>query len=508
MPSCHRSEALLPPQLQSQLLRDLQHWPPQSVSLKLLDEAHGIESGIRAAVAVVNNTVYWLRPLHGRSSLLTAMVDDLVELTTYFSLPDVELSLNVGDEPIVPLQHAAVPPPVFSFFGTAAAADILAPSAYFRTLHFDRALQLGPQHYRDQYPWRGKRPAATWRGSLFCGPNRFMKCSRALLAHLSAQNASSLLDVRFVTYQAAHDPYLMSPANPNLLSDLAHPPAPLATAPHLAIAAHSASRFLIHLDGYSASTRLQSLLLSNSALLKQDSYFWEYYHSSLQPHQNYIPFWERSPRDIITVLANASRPSQSARMQRMGERTSALAHRILSPRARRLYWLALLGLYARRLKQSPNLARWPRAKPAPSMSRSHRMSAATSRDRGKGGASSTASPDLDSHSSSSRCEHDEGTRSADEAHVAWLISALESRLADARRHEREPRQREQPQGPADRAAPPPQRHRSSVVSAMPAGGDSSVPLAFESDVERRALGPELDHAAAAQRMQRYVSHGG
>ena len=117
----------------------------------------------------------------------------------------------------------------------------------------------------------------------------------------------------------------------------------------------------MHLDGYSASSRLQLLLLASSVVLKQDSYFFEYYHSALEPFVHYLPFWERSPRDILAVVANASRPSHSATMERMGERASALAHRILSPRARRLYWLTLLRLYAKRLEQPPSLARWPRA---------------------------------------------------------------------------------------------------------------------------------------------------
>ena len=55
---------------------------------------------------------------------------------------------------------------------------------------------------------------------------------------------------------------------------------------------------------------------------------------------------------------------------------------------------------------------------------------------------------------------------------------------------------------------PPLRRRPSVVTAMPDGGDSSVPLAFESDVELRTMAPELDHVAAARRLERLGLAGG
>ena len=114
--------------------------------------------------------------------------------------------------------------------------------------------------------------AALWRGSLFCGPNRFMRCPRALLGHLTAQRAHRSLDVRFVTYNPAHDPYLQQPHPDSSL--LPHAPFALERAERVPLREHANYRFLVHLDGYTASSRLQSLLATNSVVLKQDSYFW------------------------------------------------------------------------------------------------------------------------------------------------------------------------------------------------------------------------------------------
>lgn len=106
-------------------------------------------------------------------------------------------------------------------------------------------------------------------------PNRFLRCSRAVLAHLSEQRASPLLDVRFTTYNAEHDPYVRPAGRENPSGILPRPPSALTPAVHVPMEAHASSKFLVHLDGFTASTRLQQLLATGGAVLKQDSYFWE-----------------------------------------------------------------------------------------------------------------------------------------------------------------------------------------------------------------------------------------
>ena len=84
--------------------------------------------------------------------------------------------------------------------------------------------------------------------------------------------------------------------------------------------------------------------------------------SALQPHVHFVPFWERSPTDVLAVLENATRHDSA--MRRLGLEGSRLAHRLLNAHARQCYWRALLGLYASRLQRPPSLSSWPRAQPA------------------------------------------------------------------------------------------------------------------------------------------------
>ena len=61
----------------------------------------------------------------------------------------------------------------------------------------------------------------------------------------------------------------------------------------------------------------QFLLATNSVVLKQHSYYWEYYYAALQPHAHYLPFWDESAHDILTVLPNVTAPQHDAAMRKV-----------------------------------------------------------------------------------------------------------------------------------------------------------------------------------------------
>ena len=439
MADCASVAELLPSALRSQLLRDMQHWSPESITCGMLQQT--VESDTRALVAIINQTVFLLRPtVAARNGMMTAVLHDLAALAVDFAVPDVVLSLNVFDEPVEPLRQR--PLPVFSFFQTRAAADILMPSGYFRTLRVDQML-LSIEQYRKRYPWSGKRPVALWRGSLFCGPNRFLKCSRLVLAHLSAQRVVPELDVGFTTYDSEHDIYLRI-NDPEPAGDLPLPPSRLQKVQRVSPLEHANSKYLVHLDGYTASSRFQLLLATNSVVLKQDSYFWAYFHSAFRPYVHYIPFWEASHLDILAVLANVTQHDNE--MRHLGERASRLARKLFTRRARSLYWLTLLHLYARRMKWKPSLAMWPSAVQWTDWQ--HRR--ATYR--------------------TVRCK-------GDELSAMSIADQLDEDLARAQRA-----------GRATHARP-------GAMAAIPTNGNASIPLQFESDVEKRTMPPETDHAA-------------
>ena len=465
--SCAPFSTVLPPSLHTQLLRDMQHWAPQTISRSRLEEAP--ESDTRATLGIHNGTVFWLRAFRGgRNPLLHALVEDLIELSSEYEVPTLVMNVNTFDEPVAPLQLH--PAPVFSFFQTRAAADVLMPDAYFRTLGFDRL--PSPQYYREHYPWSSKQDRALWRGSLFCGPNPFMKCARLLLAHLSDQNASDALDVRFTAYDAAHDVFVRGEERAR---DLPRPARPLSLAARVPIPEHAAARFLIDLDGFTASSRLQCLLSTNSVVLKMESYFWSYFGSAFVPHVHYIPFWISSPQDLLELLPRLSTEAAAGRLEHMGRRASELAHRVLSRRARSIYWLVLLRLYANRLESSAAQPdQWPHATAAKRI---------TQEGRSPNAANPVADPD-------GMCTSGATTRREDERAAADLVRQLEAQLSMVRRSK----------------APPKSGVRPAVRHALPEHGDASLGLFFESNAERRAMAPELDHAylQAAQQAHRWT----
>ena len=53
---------------------------------------------IRAAIMIVNRTVWWQRPTRGpRSPMLVAVIHDLQELADEHHVPDLEFVLNDGE---------------------------------------------------------------------------------------------------------------------------------------------------------------------------------------------------------------------------------------------------------------------------------------------------------------------------------------------------------------------------------------------------------------------------
>ena len=202
------ADALRP--LMPQLQRDLQQYPYQSITARKLDEARRLlpDGPVRGALAIINRTVWWLRPRQTiRSPMLISLVHDLQELLDDHAMPDMELVVNVDDYPFVPRASTPatpvrqggsaasrstltpkLPPPLFSFYQTRSHADLLCPSSSFREASFEKVVRAYDRQ-RSQRPWAVRQPRAFWQGHPYCGKHRFGRCSRYLLSHLSAQNA-------------------------------------------------------------------------------------------------------------------------------------------------------------------------------------------------------------------------------------------------------------------------------------------------------------------------------
>ena len=301
-----------------------------------------------------------------RNPHIYAIIDDLRALAQIHPLPDAEFVLNVDDYPKAPKPKeggvARVPAPIFSYCkreddaGSSREFDVLVPSGAFRMGMFEHKLLARSRSvWKQTYPWSSKASTAYFRGTPYCGVHNFGRCSRYVLARLAHENRSAQLDVGLVEYNEEHDTELMRAKRKGLPSSGA-----LHRAARRDESAYGMYKWLLHLDGHSFSNRLQSLLLSNSAVLKQHSLYTEYYYRALKAWEHYVPFYRDAADDILQVLPNLTDHDEAVRV--IAARGQAFAHAHLHVDARQCYWRHLLHGWNQRLAFEPRLADRPRAR--------------------------------------------------------------------------------------------------------------------------------------------------
>ncbi|PNW73993.1 hypothetical protein CHLRE_13g580950v5 [Chlamydomonas reinhardtii] len=193
------------------------------------------------------------------------------------------------------------------------------------------------------YPWHLKKDIAYFRGRPFCShawTNRFLPkcdttCVRPWMAYLSMQDeeqgrGQSVLDVALV------EPWQGS-------SSCMPKQAPIKTT--VPLGNHTYFKYLLHLEGNTASFRLDLLLHTNSLVLYQNQPFLAHYTRSLQPNVHYVPFWNTTSRgmgmeDIYDVMqavrhTDSVRPQDILRIVREAQ-TFAVKYLTVSSRARYL----------------------------------------------------------------------------------------------------------------------------------------------------------------------------
>ena len=111
------------------------------------------------------------------------------------------------------------------------------------------------------------------------------------------------------------------------------------------IADHARFKYLLSLDGITASFRVGKLLAVNSVLLKEVSTRVEYFYAALRPHGGaaapgeYLPIFNSSVTDWADIIAAArGSPLRQRELQEVALRGQAFAAKYLCVRARLLYW--------------------------------------------------------------------------------------------------------------------------------------------------------------------------
>jgi len=172
-------------------------------------------------------------------------------------------------------------------------------------------------------PWDDKEEVAFFRGVGWCGqhpiagrPDWYGPCSRNSLPELS-ERYPDLLNVSMKQNDTDYN---------------------------VAIQEHARWKYLLQLDGITASYRFYKLLLSNSVVLKQESTWNEYFYRWLAPCVHYIPFWTLSQDDILEEVVALRQADDLAR--EVAEAAQALAKEHLGRSGRLRYWQQLLDTYA------------------------------------------------------------------------------------------------------------------------------------------------------------------
>ncbi|KAG2434792.1 hypothetical protein HXX76_007677 [Chlamydomonas incerta] len=191
------------------------------------------------------------------------------------------------------------------------------------------------------FPWERKKDVAFFSGVPFCplyvDPHRV--CPRVFLANLSSLRPD-VLDARLVrpwnnkrlgAVGVFRRPVTLKP----------HPPTPMPD--------HARYRWLLNVDGLSASTRMGFLMTTDSVVLKSRSPFIEYYSRLQTPGSHYLEFWSNAsdPYDVLGVVAaaRATAAADPAAVAAAVAANQAIAARYIALQPKLLYARSALLAY-------------------------------------------------------------------------------------------------------------------------------------------------------------------
>ncbi|GFR51764.1 hypothetical protein Agub_g14220 [Astrephomene gubernaculifera] len=203
-------------------------------------------------------------------------------------------------------------------------STILMPSLY---IDLARDAVQGQIHLYSLYfyPWEKKINKAVFRGSGWCPAwhtNRFTRCPRWHMANQSAFNGyNHSLDVG--------------------INGWVGPPLPPIDA--LPLPDHAKYKYVLSLDGVSASNRFAKLLGVNSVVLKEDSPYIGHFYRSVHPYEHYLPIFQRGLDDWMDVFETYN--DRDEELQRITNNAQRFAAKYLCDRAIALYFRRALEQY-------------------------------------------------------------------------------------------------------------------------------------------------------------------
>ncbi|KAG5674713.1 hypothetical protein PVAND_004665 [Polypedilum vanderplanki] len=203
----------------------------------------------------------------------------LLSLTRKAILPDVEFFINLGDWPLIKKSAKNGEKfPMFSWCGSQETFDIVIPTYDLTesTLNMQYRVVLDILSVqKEKYHWNDKINKAFFRGR----DSRRERLDLVTLAKQFPQLFNSSI-TNFFFYTDEIDTY-----------------GPKSS--HISFFDFFEYKYQINVDGTVAAYRFPYLLAGNSAVLKQDSQYYEHFYRHLKPFVHYIPF-NRDPKiDLV-----------------------------------------------------------------------------------------------------------------------------------------------------------------------------------------------------------------
>lgn len=261
-------------------------------------------------------------------SRVHALTSALNQLTKWKTLPDVDFLVTLHDV----LCQTSYDIPIFAFAKDTQTSfpSVLMPD--FEALAGYRKIDNQVDEGNQQFPWEKKIEKCLWRGITTGGENtveNFLTYPRARAVTLSHQNPT-LLDAHFTRLVQTDQP------------DEIHSKYSTYFGPHLSIPEHVQYKYQLLIDGNScAYSRAYWALLTNCAVLKQESTSIQWYYRALKSGLHYLPV-KNDLTDLIDVIHSARQNDKQARDIALAGRTF-VQENLTYPRILQYLYLLLIA---------------------------------------------------------------------------------------------------------------------------------------------------------------------
>lgn len=262
-----------------------------------------------------NSKAYWC------DARIAGTISALEKWMKVMPFPDAVFYVGNGDAGACGAPHMC-PVPQFTFFKQRYQPDFkslsYAPHIGFETILMPNEWDIQVPHYT--VPWEKKVDKAFFRGTWYCTTwhlNRHTDCPRIWYTNMThLLGHGDKVDCLVGGYKEHF-----------LASAPEYSPVPLKE--------NAKYKYVLSLDGVSASTRFSKLLRMNSVVLKTESPWISYYQRSVKAYEHYIPILVRDPLDVLEVLEKYK--DKQGELQRIAGNAQRFSGKFFCPSARMLY---------------------------------------------------------------------------------------------------------------------------------------------------------------------------